>query len=749
MKVFISYAHSDREIASNMIEYLERAGFEVWPDHRLKSGEIFEHAITDAMIDCDWFIVLMTKNYNNSEHAQHELNFGLSSAESNLMNVVFIIAGDVDLAPVQRYSHCHLIRMDQMNNWRDELSSYILNHNKINHMLDLANKAFSNGQYERADLYYSSARDTLLDVQIHHSEAFNNASAIAVSLDGKKIVVAHGSELNVYFFDGLNTPYSHATMNENVTAMAFTPNGKRIVVGTESGRIMDFDIRFHISNVNERSMRSLGPIRMIATRYDNEIFALGTDAGIVYLWDGKYLFDRIPSLHVKAIAFNQHGDLLAYDGETIVTHVLRRQNEKDLEHEEISFSTPHITMCSFDPYGKLLAYVEENDRIGLFDIETKRCIHERRIANGVKRILMNGTRMYLLTNSEFTSFRPAFAQDKTRASLYLLHGMLLFDMFMTWHHEKDREKAKNMLEDALELLETSDEKAKIWFLLGEMNSYDQLETARSWYKKCLDSGIEPYASEAAEKITLLMQGIKNVVPEYSGKEHYSDILDKAIILCQAMIGILPEHPVIESLDDIEIFIHRLEAFAQTTHTDRRNMLSDLEATVRQLRKKQLLYHEGLSEEENMRIQAMSSLLGTNNGKPKKYDVFISYKSEDSHLAKRVHQYLLRQGKRTFMAEVSLLEHGISDYAEVIDDALDASTHLVIVTSNISFLKTPWVRYEWRSFELEKREGRKQGQVVIVMHSSIMPTKNNVPYPLRRMTIISTQEYRQKIMNYLR
>jgi len=95
-------------------------------------------------------------------------------------------------------------------------------------------------------------------------------------------------------------------------------------------------------------------------------------------------------------------------------------------------------------------------------------------------------------------------------------------------------------------------------------------------------------------------------------------------------------------------------------------------------------------------------------------VFVSAKSEDYDHALTVYDYLMSQGIPTFFSERSLGRMANSDYRREIDRALDETTHLVVVTSSARNVTSSWVEAEWGLFIVEKRSGRKQGNLVSLL-----------------------------------
>lgn len=116
---------------------------------------------------------------------------------------------------------------------------------------------------------------------------------------------------------------------------------------------------------------------------------------------------------------------------------------------------------------------------------------------------------------------------------------------------------------------------------------------------------------------------------------------------------------------------------------------------------------------------------------KKYDVFISCKSEDYSLGRQIYDFLSNKGKAVFLADKNLRKLGISDYGRVIDDAIDGSTHMLVVSSSDEYIMrdtSPYVYYEWHTFSEEIKSGRKQGNLMTVLtEQSLMP---KLPIALR-------------------
>ena len=134
-------------------------------------------------------------------------------------------------------------------------------------------------------------------------------------------------------------------------------------------------------------------------------------------------------------------------------------------------------------------------------------------------------------------------------------------------------------------------------------------------------------------------------------------------------------------------------------------------------------------------------------KMKKYNVFISSKSEDYPLAREIYSFLTKNGLSVFFADIELQKIGKADYSVAIDEALDESEHMVVVASNLENLKSEWVLYEWRTFCDDIRSGYRHGaNIVTILDPSI--EKRDLPASLRHKESFSFVNYVEKILGYL-
>ncbi len=118
------------------------------------------------------------------------------------------------------------------------------------------------------------------------------------------------------------------------------------------------------------------------------------------------------------------------------------------------------------------------------------------------------------------------------------------------------------------------------------------------------------------------------------------------------------------------------------------------------------------------------------------EVFISFKNsdssgnqtEDSKIAKNLYEELNNRGITTFYSNSTLLSLGQSVYKKAIDEALDATKVLVVVSSSTEFLTSQWVEYEWSSFHQDILSGMKQGAQIVNFFGNF--SREDTPRSLR-------------------
>lgn len=128
------------------------------------------------------------------------------------------------------------------------------------------------------------------------------------------------------------------------------------------------------------------------------------------------------------------------------------------------------------------------------------------------------------------------------------------------------------------------------------------------------------------------------------------------------------------------------------------------------------------------------------------DVFISHKSDDFAIAKKVFDYLVSKGISVFLSEMSLPALSGADYSAEIDDALEHAKNIVVIASSKENVNSGWVKYEWNTFANEKRSGRKNGNIVTLVTDNMQIF--DLPILLRQYEVLQYVEC-EKIVEFVR
>lgn len=74
-----SKSESDQDFADKLAATLQQHGIETWFSvQRVSGGEDFVQAIHNALVRCDYFLILLSKNIIGSMWVERELNYALS-----------------------------------------------------------------------------------------------------------------------------------------------------------------------------------------------------------------------------------------------------------------------------------------------------------------------------------------------------------------------------------------------------------------------------------------------------------------------------------------------------------------------------------------------------------------------------------------------------------------------------------------------------------------------------------------------
>lgn len=130
-----------------------------------------------------------------------------------------------------------------------------------------------------------------------------------------------------------------------------------------------------------------------------------------------------------------------------------------------------------------------------------------------------------------------------------------------------------------------------------------------------------------------------------------------------------------------------------------------------------------------------------------FDVFISCKSEDYALAHDLYDYLISNGYRPFLADISLKEIGIDQYTALIGEVIDVCQIMIVFATDIHYIETPYVYSEWHTFVNDINTGhRPNGKLINILSPDI--DINNLPVWLRDKQCFTTENYKDYLLQYL-
>ena len=128
------------------------------------------------------------------------------------------------------------------------------------------------------------------------------------------------------------------------------------------------------------------------------------------------------------------------------------------------------------------------------------------------------------------------------------------------------------------------------------------------------------------------------------------------------------------------------------------------------------------------------------------EIFISFKNsdfegrptKDGQIAKELYDELVGRGLNVFFSNSSLLSLGQSVFKKAIDEALDNTKILVVVSTDVLFLESEWVKYEWESFHQDILSGMKKNAQIVPYFSNF--TREQIPRSLRDFQTFHTDTH---------
>lgn len=101
MKVFISHASEDKDLARTLSRFLRDAGLEVWSDEDIMPGDNWAQKVSQALNASEAMVVLVSTAALNSDLVRREIEFALGT-EAYRKRLVPVFVGSRDTIPQDR-----------------------------------------------------------------------------------------------------------------------------------------------------------------------------------------------------------------------------------------------------------------------------------------------------------------------------------------------------------------------------------------------------------------------------------------------------------------------------------------------------------------------------------------------------------------------------------------------------------------------------------------------------------------------
>jgi WD40 repeat protein len=194
------------------------------------------------------------------------------------------------------------------------------------------------------------------------------ANDLAWSPDGNILAVASGR--GVWLYDGMTlNETGFIDVNNSVTALAFHPNGKTLVVADKGAYVSVWNIQS--GQMTGKFASGMLSIYKLAYGRDGKIAALGNSIVVdyvrddIYIWDGlsgNQIFKDINESSSDALAFSPNGRLLVYQGQGMA------QVLDMVTREVVASNSIQPNYAVFSPDGGKVFFESDQGEIGAWDI---------------------------------------------------------------------------------------------------------------------------------------------------------------------------------------------------------------------------------------------------------------------------------------------------------------------------------------------------------------------------------------------
>ena len=105
---FISYAHKDAGVVTQLAAFLEREEIPPWKDNRLEYGESWEDDILSRLHGCEVFLIVMSSSSLNSAYVNKELDLAIKEKKK----ILPILIGGEPFERLKHLQHLQLLHTD-------------------------------------------------------------------------------------------------------------------------------------------------------------------------------------------------------------------------------------------------------------------------------------------------------------------------------------------------------------------------------------------------------------------------------------------------------------------------------------------------------------------------------------------------------------------------------------------------------------------------------------------------------------
>ena len=96
-KIFVSHSHKDDAFTERLVADLRQAGADAWMDKTDLGAGDFQDRISKALYDCEWFVLVLTKDALESNWVRQEVNVAnILKQSEQIRDLIFIQAGPLE-----------------------------------------------------------------------------------------------------------------------------------------------------------------------------------------------------------------------------------------------------------------------------------------------------------------------------------------------------------------------------------------------------------------------------------------------------------------------------------------------------------------------------------------------------------------------------------------------------------------------------------------------------------------------------